>query len=368
MKRTLFLIVGLIISVVSLYIAFQGFDLADVWEATARVRLPFFLLMVGPYILTFMTKVWRWRVMFHPDEARARVGVLFPALMISYIPLPFRAGEVARAVVAGARLGMAVPRVLSTILVEKVLDVLTLLLFLGMALPFVGLPGQLQNTAMALGLMVLGATLVLLWLVLRPDMARGVVRLLCRILPARLGLGPRIEEATEHALQGLAPLSNPRIALRLVLWSLATWGINSVTVYLMLLAFNITVAPVAAVVLVVVTNLSMAVPSAPGYIGPFEAAVVGVLVLLGQPLDAAQTMAIVYHFIGLVPVAAMGVIAALQQGIGLVTLRAQPQPRMPRVEAAQELQPDGQPEHSGHSGHAPAAQSARTHITTHNQR
>jgi uncharacterized protein (TIRG00374 family) len=331
MKRFVFLLIGLIVSIVSLYFAFQGFDLGDVWASLARVRLPFFAPMAVLYILTFMTKVWRWRVMFYPDEARARTGVLFSSLMISYIPLPFRAGEVARALVASVRLGIPAPRVFSTILVEKVLDVLTLLLFLGLSLPFVGLPGNLQNTAMMLGLLVLAATLVLLVLVLRPELARKLVHLLTKPLPARFG--PPIAEATEHALQGLAPLSNPHSALRLVLWSLATWGINSMTVYLMLLAFNVDVTPVASVVLVVVTNLSMAVPSAPGYIGPFEAAVVGVLVVLGQPLETAQTFAIAYHFIGLAPVATMGVIAAFQQGLGLAVFRARP------PQSVAELQP-----------------------------
>ncbi len=68
MKRILFLLVGILVSVVSLYFAFQGFDLGALWEAMGRVQLPYFLLLIVPYILTFMTKVWRWRTMFHPDE------------------------------------------------------------------------------------------------------------------------------------------------------------------------------------------------------------------------------------------------------------------------------------------------------------
>jgi uncharacterized protein (TIRG00374 family) len=104
------------------------------------------------------------------------------------------------------------------------------------------------------------------------------------------------------------------------LWSLATWGVNVVTIYLEMLAFNIDATPVAAVVLVVATNLSMVIPAAPGYIGTFEAAVVGVLVALGQPVDTSQAFAIIYHFVGLVPVAVIGVIAALQQGINFAAL------------------------------------------------
>ena len=64
-KRIIFLLIGVLISVVSLYLAFKDFDLGQVWDAIGRVRLEFFLIMVVPYMLTFMTKVWRWRVMFN---------------------------------------------------------------------------------------------------------------------------------------------------------------------------------------------------------------------------------------------------------------------------------------------------------------
>ncbi|MGA7733595.1 MAG: lysylphosphatidylglycerol synthase transmembrane domain-containing protein, partial [Chloroflexia bacterium] len=114
----------------------------------------------------------------------------------------------------------------------------------------------------------------------------------------------------------------PRVAVQLGLWSVATWTINIVTVYLMLVAFNVEATPMVAAVLVVITNLSMAVPSAPGYVGTFEAAVVLVLTTLGQPRDTSQAFAIIYHFVGLVPVALLGAIAALQQGINFAALGA----------------------------------------------
>jgi hypothetical protein len=332
LKRLAFLLIGLIVSVVSLYYALQGFDLGGVWDAVGRMQIGFFALLIVPYIVTFMTKVWRWRSLFHPDEYRAPVGLLFSALMISYIPLPFRAGEVARGMIVSARSGLPPARVFSTILVEKVLDVLTLLLLLGVSLPFIELPEGLQGTATLLGAVFLVVTIGLLVLVLRPGLARSLVHMAARFLPARLG--PRIEEATNHALQGLAPLSNPPVALRLGLWSVATWSVNAVTVYLMLLAFNIAVSPMAAVALVVVTNLSMAVPSAPGYVGPFEAAVVTVLDVLGVAREAAQSFALLYHFIGLVPVATIGVIMALQQGVGLAAFRGSPDVEESPAEAA----------------------------------
>jgi len=316
------LVVGLVISAVSLYLALKDFDWRDLGSAVGAMQPLFLLLMLVPYVLTFMTKVWRWRLLFHPDEDRFSTGLLFSSLMLSYIPLPFRAGEIARGALASARSGVPAPRVFSTIVLEKVLDVLTLLLLLGISLPFVGLPTSMQGSATALAAAFLGIALTILVLVIKPNLAKRLVGFLVRPFPA--GLAQRIKIATDQALQGLTPLSEPAIAVKLGLWSLATWSVNAVAVYCLLFAFNVVVTPMAAVALVVATNLGMAVPSAPGYVGTFELVVSTVLGILGVPPETAKSFALVYHFVGLVPVAAIGVIAAIQQGVGMTAFRGQP--------------------------------------------
>ncbi len=319
MKRVLVLLVGVVVSVVSLYLAFRKFDFGNLWDAMTQIQWVWFGLMVAPFIITFMAKVWRWRVLFHPDEERAPFGLLFAALMISYIPLPFRMGEVARGIITGSRSGIPIPRVFSTIVVEKVLDVLTLLLFLGISLPFVEVPANMQGPALALGVLVTAGAIFLLVLVLKPGIAHGIARFVGSKLPERFG--KRIEQATDEVLQGFAPMSDPPVALKVVLWSLGTWGFNVLTVYLMLLSFNITVSPLAAAVLVVAANLIMVVPAAPGSVGTFELAVITVLEALGQPRGVAQSFALFYHFIGLAPVALLGIISMIQLGVGFGAFR-----------------------------------------------
>lgn len=317
---------------VSLYFAFREFDLGDVWDAMTRIQWVWFGLMIAPFVVTFLVKVWRWRTLFYPDEERAPFGLLFSALMISYIPLPFRMGEVARGIIAGSRSGIPIPRVFSTIVVEKVLDVLTLLLFLGISLPFVEVPENMQGPALTLGVVVTAGAVFLLALVFRPSIAHGIAHFVGGRLPARFG--ERIEKATDEVLQGFAPMSNGRVALKVVLWSLGTWGVNVLTVYLMLLSFNITVSPLAAAVLVVAANLIMVVPAAPGSVGTFELAVITVLEALGQPRAVAQSFALFYHFIGLAPVAIMGIVGMIQLGVGFGTFRAPGAQHGPRPAAS----------------------------------
>jgi glycosyltransferase 2 family protein len=332
MKRAVVLVVGVAISVVALWWAFKDFDLEAVWQTMLSVRLPYFLLLIVPYTLTFLTKVWRWQVLFHPDERRTPFRVLFPSLMISYIPLPFRLGEVARGVVAGRRTGLPVARVFSTIVVEKVLDVLTLLLIMGIALPFVDLGELSQGWLAPVGAGVLVAVLVMLGLVFRPDLAHRLVGWVAGRLPARIG--SRLVGLAENVLAGLAPLSNGPTAAKVLAWSLGTWGINVVTVWIMMLAFNLELPIAVAAVLVVVTNLTMAIPAAPGYVGTFEAAVIALLNgAIGVPLDTSQGFALFYHFVGLVPVALMGVIAAAAQGVNFGALNEAEQAAESEAEA-----------------------------------
>src|SRR4051794_2798651 len=207
MRRILFLVIGVIISVGALYFAFQGFDMGDVWEAMSNVRWPYFLLMSVPYVLTFITKVRRWQTLFYPDQDRVPFRIAFATLMISYVPLPFRLGEVARGVALSVRTGIPAARVFSTIFVEKVLDVLTLLLLLGVSLPFVDLPNNTSSrgSLVLVGLVVIALVAMMLFFVLRPDAARGLVGLVSRPLPERFG--NRLLDITDNVLKGLAPLA-----------------------------------------------------------------------------------------------------------------------------------------------------------------
>jgi uncharacterized membrane protein YbhN (UPF0104 family) len=166
---------------------------------------------------------------------------------------------------------------------------------------------------------VLVAVAVMLAVIFRPDVALNLAAWVAKRLPQRIG--SRLMGLAENVLAGLAPLANGRTAAQVLGWSLGTWGINVVTVWIMLLAFNLELPIAVAAVLVVVTNLTMAIPAAPGYVGTFEAAVIALLNgALGVPLDASQGFALFYHFVGLVPVALMGVIAAVAQGVNFGAL------------------------------------------------
>src|SRR5690348_12189793 len=146
--KELIAVLGILISVGALYLALRDIDLAQAWAAFGRIQPGVFALGLIPRTVAIGSKVYRWRLLYHPDEARAPYPRLTAALMIGYLfntVLPLRTGEIVRATVLQVTAGLPVARTLSTILVEKVLDTMALIAMLGIILPFISLPAGLAS-------------------------------------------------------------------------------------------------------------------------------------------------------------------------------------------------------------------------------
>jgi uncharacterized membrane protein YbhN (UPF0104 family) len=101
-------------------------------------------------------------------------------------------------------------------------------------------------------------------------------------------------------LDGLAFARNPVTLAWVSLWTVVQWSISASTVTLALVAVGIWGATPyellqMTLLVLVATNLSMAIPSAPGYVGVFHGAFVATLALFGVSESAATAAAVVEH-------------------------------------------------------------------------
>ena len=118
--------------------------------------------------------------------------------------------------------------------------------------------------------------------------------------------------------QGLAVLKSPTRLAGVVAWSVVLWLVNALSFYLAFFAFDLPVSYTGAVVLQGVLAFGIAVPSAPGYVGPFEAVITAVLALYGIGASQAVAYAVGYHLTTFVPITVLGVWSATRTGLGLV--------------------------------------------------
>ncbi len=275
---------------------------AEVGSALGEANYLFVALAVALMVLTIGLRAMRWRLLFHPI-AGLRLWHLFGSLNTAYLinnVLPFQMGDLARAYLLSELAGVSTTRSLSSVLVERVLDVLTLLALLLVAAPFVGFPGWARAPAatLAVGFSLLLLTGVLA--ALRRDLVTRLVDRALRLAP--VAYRPRLLEVAHRAIDGFLVLTRPRIAAGLIAYSALTWLSMGLVLYTTMTAFDLDLGYAAALLVLVATTFGLFVPSSPGAFGVYHAIVIGVLTsVFDIEKSAAVSYALVVHLVLYLP-------------------------------------------------------------------
>ena len=200
--------------------------------------------------------------------------------------LPLRLGELIRPALLARRVGFGVSAALSSVVLERLFDMLFVILFFLVLSMVYTLPPDLRRTAMLLGAGALVGFCVLL--LVRLNRARAE-----RVLDAVLGWGPAavgraIRPLAAGFFDALGALESPAIVARVVGYSALVWTANALPYLFALLALGIRVPLVpAALASVVIVAAFVFIPQGPGFVGTWQAGCVLALDLFGVPRDQA---------------------------------------------------------------------------------
>lgn len=248
-----------------------------------------------------------------------------PATLIGYMAnnvLPLRAGEVVRVYVVARRwsgtgamsMGQAFWLVLATLVVERIFDSLTLVLIIGVLILLVPVPPALEWAAGVVLAIDVAGIAVLAVAAHAPGLAHRLIGRLLRRWPA---LERRLLPLLETALRGLEGVRTPGHALPLAAWTVAAWGIPAVAAWAMLRAVHLDLPLVAGWVVLAAVGVGISLPSAPGYVGVFHAAVALALGIFGVSPAAAVGYALLLHASQFVPITLVGWAALLREQLSL---------------------------------------------------
>ncbi len=296
---------GLLVSLGCLAWAARELDWPAVADALRGVDYVWIGLGVLTVLLTIAARLARWAALLYPRQARP--GSLLTAMLVGQLLnyfAPARAGDLARAYLLGYTEGESKVWALGTVALEKLWDVWTLLCLVGLLSFSTELPGWLMSPARGLALLSLLA-LIFSWLALanRPR-AIAFMAWLGRYLPAKLGA--RLHMSAERLLDGLDGLRQPRVWFWAALWSAVTWGLGALTNHTVFMALGLSLPLSASVMLLVVLQLGVAVPSLPGSVGILEGLCIVVLALFDVDRDAAFAVGLVLHAVVFVPPILLG--------------------------------------------------------------
>jgi glycosyltransferase 2 family protein len=298
-SRLLIRLATIAVTALFAYVALSGVNLNEAWRALRTSDYWWLIPAVIALALGVVARALRWRSLFAPGRRPPR-GATLNATVIGYFYnsiLPARAGEAARVLVLNQRSASPVVEITGTVVVERVYDIVGILIIFFVAEPWLAHVSWFAAAAIvAIGLAVAIATFAALLVIYGDRPLRLLVRPLGRFFSDE-----RLQRAVAELVHGLSGLHNRLVAVAALAWTILAWMLSAVCGFFVMLAFHLDLPFAASVLVQVAIGLGMILPSAPAAVGVFEGATLIALRAYGLPHATALPYALVFHLVNFIP-------------------------------------------------------------------
>jgi uncharacterized protein (TIRG00374 family) len=255
-------------------------------------------------LLAFAIRTWRWSVLLRSAGHVYPRDMLFKCLMFSWFLnylIPARLGDIARGVAlkttSDAPLGMT----LSTIVIERIFDMVTLVLLLGIASLFFYNPSfvYIEIGAVAI-IVVMFCSLLIVF---------KYGETIIQFFEYRI---PSLRESINLLNEGLINISkNPEAMVSCFFLSFMVWLLELSSIFFAARSVGYDLTFINAIIAGVVAFMVLALPLTPASLGVYEATITGVLMLFSVPSSIGMSIALVDHFARGLVIYVFGLIATI---------------------------------------------------------
>ena len=309
---------GLLISALFVYLALRQVDLSRMWLVIRTADPVLFSLVVLLNLFQYVIRAWRWSILVEPVKKTALSNRLY-ALMIGFAAnciLPARLGEIIRANTLAQREHISTSSTLGTIVVERIFDGLTLLLFLMIGLMGTTFSDEWRSVGASLratGWFLLVAYVLLIsFLVGFKVKAKLFLNLLDRLLflvPGRVR--SKVVNIVWNFSLGLAMTKNPYQWVLVIFYSLLLWSASLCQIKLVELSIHLEMPLMAPFLVMAMASFGVMIPSAPGFIGTFHLSVQYAYLFYGVGKEEGLSAAILWHASFFFPTLILGLVCFL---------------------------------------------------------
>jgi uncharacterized protein (TIRG00374 family) len=317
-------LISIVISVVAVYFSFRGLDWQAFWEAIQNIQLWWLALGGVLLVSSNLLRAARWRILLSNQKLIPRYPI-FKAVMVGYLAnniLPFKLGELLRAVIVARQNRLPVSGVGASVVVERGTDMLSFLVII--AIYSVIMPTL--EVAKIIGM--LGLVGIVALLIFAAWMSRHHDRFF-----AKVEAWSERKSAEGHErwgrqvvalFKGLETIWRMPRPLTVTIQSFVLWFVYLLVTLCGVFAFQFDLTMVekidAAIVMLIFTSISLAVPAAPGYVGTYHGAAMAALLLFGIGQDAAGAFAVVMHLLNYLLYTPIGAYYLAGMGIKLTSV------------------------------------------------
>lgn len=309
--------VGAGISAFFVVIALRGLKLGDVWQNMTTANYLWLIPGVLVYFLAVWARVWRWHYLLRPIKV-IPLKKMWSPVVIGYMGnniFPFRAGEVIRAYMLRRKEKISLGAGLATVLVERVFDGLVMLIFVLVSLPTVpNLPLFLKQTVIFASSAFSVALVILCIWAIKPQQAQIIYSyFINKFVPVKIR--QPLLAITNSFTIGLSSLRSFKDVVMVFVTSIVIWLLETIKYWLVMYAFTFVVSFFALMLMNGVVNLATTLPSAPGYIGTFDAPGIEILTVFGVDQAVAAGYTLVLHAALWLPITLLGLWYMFREGL-----------------------------------------------------
>lgn len=287
---------GIFITFLFLYFAFKDIEFSAVLKSISEYNLNDIVISVTLLLFSYYVRAIRWGYII--NDSSIELKFLYSSSMIGHMVnniLPLRAGEVARCYALSKHTDLSKIKILSTVALERLFDVLAIVL-LFVAISYSRIEFDELEESITTFTLISIALLIALWAaVVFKNHVRGFFPIIGKALWF-LGSGVRskISKHINSFFSGFDVVSNKKNMIVILLLSALYWLVSSFAVYFILYSY-IPTEYYIVVVLLAALSFGVMIPSSPGFIGTYHLIVILILTRYGWNNTEAASMSIVLH-------------------------------------------------------------------------
>ncbi len=231
------------------------------------------LALVG---VTHFCRAWRWNNLLRPigvNLSPARLLAISSVGFMAILALPARLGEFVRPALIRKKGEVSAVAALGTVAVERIIDGLLVSLFVFGALFAIrgpGSPAWMMPTAYA-ALGIFSAALIFLAFAIRwPKQTVRFCTTASLIRSLSKDVADKIEEILLKLISGFLVLKDKRNLIIFVIWSIAYWGANGMSLWVLAHGFGLELSVIGAFATMGVVAVGISLPNSPGLVGQYQ--------------------------------------------------------------------------------------------------
>lgn len=302
--RWLILVLTYAISIVSLVWALHGYDYSQIKLAILSVKWGWVLLAVLLELAVYVFHAWRWMTLLSPVERPGlwdTVQAIYIGLFASGV-LPFRPGELIRGYLLAIWADIPISLTLTSMVIERVLDGIWVVLAFGFAAWFVSMPRALLDAAQILAVGVLALASLFLYILFHKQHAHSY---LSSWNWARKFL---------HVLDQVHQLGDWRTLAASFGITCLYWIAQILPVWALFRSYDMDLSIWDASVVLIIKTIGTVIPNAPGNLGVFQSVVMLALKIFNVEQSVAQELAFLMWAALTMPLLIAGFSAVLLTG------------------------------------------------------